>query len=85
MAPGLSSQCCGKPDNSELTIVSANVRGFHNNIAELTHSVIIKHREDKLFVCEIFLDNSVPTSYTRIRGYSAWLRKDRSTQGGEGV
>ena len=82
MAPGLSSQCCGKPDNSELAIVSANVRGFHTNIAELTQSVIIKHRADIVFVCETFLDNSVPTSYARIRGYSAWLRKDRSTQGG---
>jgi len=82
MAPGLSSQCCVKADNSELTLVSANVRGFHTNIAELTHSVINRHRADVVFVCETFLDDNVPPSYARIRGYSAWIRKDRSTQGG---
>ena len=82
MAPGLSSQRGGKAGNSELKIVSANVRGFHTNIAELSHSVITRHRADVVFVCETFLDDNVPPSYARIRGYSAWLRKDRSTQGG---
>ncbi|KAG0721908.1 hypothetical protein GWK47_045477 [Chionoecetes opilio] len=72
---------CDKPGSSELMIVSANVRGFHTNIGELTHNVIIKNRADIVFVCETFLDDKVPPSYARVRGYSAWLRKDRSTQG----
>ena len=73
---------CYKPDNSELKIVSANVRGFHTNIGELTHSVIIKEDIDLVFVCETFLDAEVPSNYARIKGYSPWIRKDRSTQGG---
>ncbi|XP_045137187.1 uncharacterized protein LOC123519749 [Portunus trituberculatus] len=68
--------------NNELTIVSANVRGFHTNIGELTHSAINRHRADIVFVCETFLDDSVPQTYARVRGYSPWVRKDRSTQGG---
>ena len=71
-----------KPASSELKIVSANVRGFHTNIGELTHSVIIKNQADVVFVCETFLDDKVPPNYARIRGYSQWIRKDRSTQGG---
>ncbi|XP_045117635.1 uncharacterized protein LOC123508165 [Portunus trituberculatus] len=73
---------CYKPANSELKIVSANVRGFHTNIGELTHSVIIKKNIDLVFVCETFLDAKVPSNYARIKGYSPWIRKDRSTQGG---
>ena len=68
--------------NSELKIVSANVRGFHTNVGELTHNAIVKNRADVVFVCETFLDNKVPLSYARVRGYSTWHRKDRSTQGG---
>ena len=70
-----------KPGNNELRIVSANVRGFHTNVGELTHSVI-KQRADIVFVCETFLDDKIPQNYARIRGYSTWVRKDRSTQGG---
>ncbi|MPC32059.1 hypothetical protein E2C01_025362 [Portunus trituberculatus] len=29
-----------------------------------------------------FLDSNVPANYAQIKGYSAWVRKDRSTQGG---
>lgn len=68
--------------NSELKIVSANIRGFHTNVGELTHNVIVKNRADVVFVCETFLDNKVPSNYARVRGYSTWQRKDRSTQGG---
>ncbi|KAK8394244.1 hypothetical protein O3P69_006435 [Scylla paramamosain] len=60
----------------------SNVRGFHTNIGELTHSVIIKNNVDLVFVCETFLDSKVPDKYARVKGYSAWVRKDRSTQGG---
>lgn len=66
----------------ELKIVSANVRGFHTNIGELTHNVIVKKHADIVFVSETFLDEKVPRNYARIQGYSPWVRKDRSTQGG---
>ncbi|MPC53256.1 hypothetical protein E2C01_047145 [Portunus trituberculatus] len=65
-----------------LTIVSANVRGFHTNFGELTHNVINRNRAYIVFVCETFLDGSVTQNYGRVRGYSTWTRKDRSTQGG---
>ncbi|MPC44516.1 hypothetical protein E2C01_038189 [Portunus trituberculatus] len=68
--------------NKELTIVYANVRGFHTNIGEFTHSAINRHRADIVFVCETFLDDSVPQTYVRVQGYSLLVRKDRSTQGG---
>ena len=83
MAPDhISTVRCHKADSSDLTIVSANVRGFHTNIGELTHSVIVRHRADVVFVSETFLDENVPPTYARVRGYSAWVRKDRSTHGG---
>ncbi|XP_045115988.1 uncharacterized protein LOC123507079 [Portunus trituberculatus] len=59
---------CYKPANSELKIVSANVRGFHTNIGELTHSVIIKKNIDLVFMCKTFLDAKVPSNYARIKG-----------------
>ena len=34
-----------------------------------------------MFVCETFLDDKVSPNYVRVLGYSAWLRKDRNTQG----
>lgn len=71
-----------RPAISVLKIVSTNLRGFHTNVGELTHNVIDKNRADDVFVCETFLDNKVPRSYARVRGYSTWHRKDRSTQGG---
>ena len=67
VAPGISPQCCIKADNSELTIVSTNVRGFHTNIVELTHNVITRHRADIVFMFETFLDDNVLPSYARIR------------------
>ena len=65
-----------------MTLVTANIRGFHTNVGELTHRFILKNSADLVFVCETFLDNSVPKTYARVKGYSAWVRKDRSTQGG---
>ena len=62
--------------------MSANLRGFHTNVGELTRNVIIKNNVDLVFVCETFLDNTVPCTYARVRGYSTWIRKDRCTQGG---
>lgn len=73
---------CHKVDGSEVRIISANLRGFHTNIGEFTHSMIIKNRADVVFVRETFLDDKVPVNYARVRGYTSWLRKDRTTQGG---
>ncbi|MPC50071.1 hypothetical protein E2C01_043892 [Portunus trituberculatus] len=68
--------------NSELRIVSANVRGFHTNVGELTHRFVRTNKSDLVFVTETLLDDNIPSTYARIQGYSTWIRKDRSTQGG---
>ena len=44
----------------DLCIVSANLRGFHTNVGELTHRFILPNNADIVFVCETFLDSSVP-------------------------
>ena len=62
--------------------MSANLRGFHTNVGELTHNVMIENRADVVFVCETFLDANVLVNYARVRGYSTWNRKDHSTYGG---
>ena len=51
-------------------------------MGELTHRFILPNNADIVFVCETFLDSSVPQNYARIKGYTSWFRKDRSTQGG---
>ncbi|MPC66707.1 hypothetical protein E2C01_060859 [Portunus trituberculatus] len=66
--------------NSALRIVSANVRGFHTNVGELTHRFVRTNKPDLVFVTETFLDDNIPSTYARIQGYSTWIRKDRSTQ-----
>lgn len=58
--------CC-----EELTIVSANLRGFYTNLGELTHVFVRAHNADKVFVSETFLDNCIPKNYVRIKEYSA--------------
>lgn len=68
--------------NSEVRIVSSNVRGFHTNVGELTHRFILKNKADIVFVSETFLDDRVPETYARVKGYSPWIRKDRTTRGG---
>ena len=75
-----TSQCYHKPYHSERIIVSVNVIIFQTSLGDLTLSAITRHRADIFF--SPFLDNIVPPVYARIRGYSPWLRKDRSTQGG---
>ena len=35
-----------------------------------------------MFVREAFIDDKEPSTYARVRGYSTWIRKDRSTQDG---
>lgn len=70
-----------KLNTSEVRILSANVRGFHTNVGELTHQFVLKHKADVVFLEETFLDDTVPPSYARISGYTPWHRKDRNTQG----
>jgi len=62
--------------------VSANIRGFHTNVGELTHAFVLKNKADIIFVCETFLDDKVSGNYAKIPGYSPWIRKDRNTSGG---
>ena len=45
------------------------MRGFHTNVGELTRNVIIKNNVDLVFVSETFLDDKVPSTYARVRGY----------------
>lgn len=58
------------PCNNKIPIVTANVRGFHINVAELTHRFILKNNADIVFVSETFLDDRVPEHYARVKGYS---------------
>lgn len=62
--------------------MSANVRGFHANVGELKDRFVLPNNADIMFVCEAFLDGTVPDSYARVRGYASWIRKDHSTEGG---
>lgn len=48
--------------------MSANVRGFHTNVGELTHRFIHVKKADIVFVSETFLDANVPASYARVKG-----------------
>ncbi|XP_042858570.1 uncharacterized protein LOC122244672 [Penaeus japonicus] len=65
-----------------IKIISANIRGFHTNVGELTHQFVIKNNADIVFVVETFLDDKVAPNYAKIPGFSNWARKDRNTQGG---
>ena len=71
-----------KQFTTEIRIVSANLRGFHTNVGELTHRCVVKTKADIVFVSETFLDERIPWNYAKIPGYSAWIRRDRSTLGG---
>ena len=56
--------------------------GFDTNMGELTHTFVLPSKSEQVFVSETFLECNVPTNYVRIKGYTAWVRKYRSTQGG---
>ncbi|KAK8402306.1 hypothetical protein O3P69_000608 [Scylla paramamosain] len=78
----LPEETDSSPPREVTTSSVANDESFHTNVGELTRSVINKNNVDLVFVCETFLDDKVPSTYARVRGYSTWIRKDRSTQGG---
>ena len=71
-----------KPATSEVRLISANIRGFHTNVGDLTYQFVTKNKADVVFVVETFLDDTVPDNYARITGFTKWYRKDRNTQGG---
>jgi len=70
-----------------LTIISANLRGFQTNVGDLTHSHVLPHSPDIIATTETFLNSTVPDNYGRIGGYSKWFRRDRAqgTFGGVAV
>ena len=70
------------PNNWNLKIISANVRGFRTNIGELAHNFVLKNNADIVFLTETKLDNNIPVTYGRIPGYSVWSRRDRVGSGG---
>ncbi|MPC47476.1 hypothetical protein E2C01_041224 [Portunus trituberculatus] len=66
----------------KLNIVSANIHGFHTNVGELMHRFTLKNDANLVFVRETFLDDRVPATYARVKGYLTWIRKDCSTHDG---
>ena len=70
-----------------ITVISANVRGFQTNIGDLTHSHVLPHSPDIIATTETFLNTSVPNNFGQISGYSRWYRRDRAegTFGGVAV
>ena len=68
-----------------LSILSANVRGFQTNIGDLTHSFIIPRQPDIIVTVETFLTETIPVNYGKVAGYSKWFRRDRKTGNFGGV
>ena len=65
--------------SKQLSIISANVRGFQTNLGDLTHSFVIPKNPDIVATVETFLNETVPENYGMITGYSKWYRRDRAT------
>ena len=68
--------------SNDLRVISANIRGFHTNIGELTHQFVLKNEADIVLAGETFLDDKAAPNYAKIPGYSNWIRKDRNARGG---
>ena len=70
-----------------LSILSANVRGFRTNLGDLTHSFVLPLKPDIIATVETFLNSTVPDNYGKISGYTKWHRNDRTngTKGGIAV
>ena len=56
--------------SKQLSIISANVRGFQTNLGDLTHSFVIPKNPDIVATVETFLNETVPENYGMITGYS---------------
>ena len=70
---------------SNLSIISANVRGFQTNVGDLTHQFIIPHSPDIIACVETFLNSSIPSNYGTVNGYTRWYRRDRTNRTGGGI
>ncbi|KAG0721654.1 hypothetical protein GWK47_046043 [Chionoecetes opilio] len=60
-----------------LTIISANVRGFQTNVGDLTYSQVLPHSPDIIATAETFLNSLVADNFGQVGGYSSLLRRDR--------
>ena len=67
----------GNKNNRTLTVLSANVRGLLTNIGDLTHTFVNPNNVDIVATVETFFNDTVPTNYGRISGYTNWYRRDR--------
>lgn len=61
-----------------LTIISANVRGLQTNFGDLSQSHIVPHNPDIIACVETCQNPSIPNNFGKIKGYSAWHRRDRA-------
>ena len=46
-----------------LTIISANVRGFQTNVGDLTHSHVLPHSPDIIATTKTFLNSTIPDNF----------------------
>ena len=68
-----------------LSILSANVRGFQTNLGDLTHSLVLPLKPDIIATVETFLNPTVPDNYGKISGYTKWHRRDRTNRACGGI
>ena len=68
-----------------LSILSANVRGFQTNLGDLTHSLVLPLKPDIIATVETFLNPTVPDNYGKISGYTKWHRRDRINRACGGI
>ena len=64
---------------NNLSILSANVRGFQTNVGDLTYSFINPRQPDIVATVETFLNENIPDNYGRIAGYSKFYRWNRKS------
>lgn len=68
--------------NSEIRIISENMRGFHINVGDLTHQFANNQKANTVFAAKIFLDDTVPLNYVRVSGYSNRIQREKNMKGG---
>nr|XP_027209302.1 uncharacterized protein LOC113802849 [Penaeus vannamei] len=74
--PGTMSRS-GHLDVNHLRILSANLRGFQTNVGELTHNFVMPNSIDIVATVETSLNDSLPSNFGQIFGFSQWYRRDR--------
>ena len=73
-------KCPGPWKSRDFTIVHQNVRGLTGKL-ELLSLFILQHNINLFAVSESFLNDSIPSSFINIPGYT-FERKDRGSAGG---